>query len=390
MTIFEGEGQMAARRNGNLFDVLCEGSFIELGKPQNLRTDRFQSVLMDAVVVAGVRGGAGVDVILLAGRALPHLPAVVVSTFRAFDSAGKRSGVPAARSILSFAGDLLAVFFGPAILVACVRAELPDDGSILHEEVKNVALWHFDMIHLVKEDLLVEFGKAEDLSAGFDQTLLTDAALVRAFRKSSSFTGFCFLCAANPVFLFITILRTPIVHVADSAVRTFYLAGKAADVQAFVSKRTELLAPRHFCLHIVEGLLVDDGFVGVLYIVLRKFSVILPALFADRVLDEFLLKKEVSGVSHVREDLLDVGINPPAAFAGRDSLSSKFPLGLEPRFAVEEVLEDPLHDGSFLRDNDQIVTFPSVAVDPEVPIRDALLHALSDSPFHVVADALGF
>ena len=129
---------------------------------------------------------------------------------------------------------------------------------------------------------------------------------------------------------------------------------------------------------------------GVLHIVLGKFPSVLFPLLGDRVGDKLLLQEKVSRVGHIGQYHLDVGIHPAAAVPGCDALGSKLPLSFQPGFPVQEVLEYPLYNFRFLRHDDQFVTLPSITVDAEVAVGDAVLHPLSDAPFHIVGNAAAF
>ena len=126
---------------------------------------------------------------------------------------------------------------------------------------------------------------------------------------------------------------------------------------------------------------------GVLHIVLRKFPSVLFPLLGDWVGDKLLLQEQVPRVGHIGQYHLDVGIYPTAAVPGCDALGSKLPLGFQPGFSVQKVLEDSLYDFRLLRYNDQFVTLPSITVDAEVAVGDAVLHPLSDTPFHIIRNA---
>ena len=99
------------------------------------------------------------------------------------------------------------------------------------------------------------------------------------------------------------------------------------------------------------------------------------------------MQEKVSRVGHIGQHHLDVGIHPTAAVPGCDALGSKLPLGFQPGFPVQKVLEDSLYDFRLLRHDDQLVTLPAVTVDTEVSVGDAILHPFSDAPFHIVGNA---
>ena len=119
---------------------------------------------------------------------------------------------------------------------------------------------------------------------------------------------------------------------------------------------------------------------GVFHEILRELAFVLPAFLGDRVLDEFLLQEQVPGVGDVRQDALNVGIHPAASVPGRDALGGKLALRFQTGFPIKEVLVDALHDSRLLRHRDQVITFPAVAVHPEVPVRDSFFKTLLDGP----------
>lgn len=175
-------------------------------------------------------------------------------------------------------------------------------------------------------------------------------------------------------------------YIAFAADAAFDFPGKAAGVERLVRKRPQLPAPGHLLLHIVEGRFVDDGLMGILDEVLRQFPFILLPMLRDGVLDVFLLQEQVACVVDVRQDVLDIGIHPSAALPCGDALGGELALCLQAGFPVEEVLEDAPDDGRFLRDDDELVAFPAIAVKTEPAVRDALLEALLYVPFDILAD----
>ena len=129
---------------------------------------------------------------------------------------------------------------------------------------------------------------------------------------------------------------------------------------------------------------------GVLHKVLRKLTLVLPALLRDGIFDVLLLQKQVPGVGDVGEDDLDVGIAPFASGLCGDALAVQLTLRFQTRLAVKEVLEDALHNGRFLRNHHKVVVLPFVTEDLVPEVRDAFFKALPDTPFHIVAEAGDF
>ena len=149
---------------------------------------------------------------------------------------------------------------------------------------------HFDMIHLLGKGLLIKCFKAHR-AGGFLQDdpvwdLLSDASSALLFSRPAC-PGFHLfwlkstLCPVKPL----------AVHVALPAEGAFDFSRQEAGVQGLVGQRAKLPAPRHFGLHIIEGLLVDDCFMGVGHKVLRKFPAILLLFRLDGISGEFLLQE---------------------------------------------------------------------------------------------------
>ena len=93
-----------------------------------------------------------------------------------------------------------------------------------------------------------------------------------------------------------------VAYKAGTAKTAFDFRGEAAGVDAPVCQSAELPPPRNLSLHRLIGLHRDDGLVGILYEILRQFTVVLAGLFTDGVKRIFLLKEQVPGVGVVFED----------------------------------------------------------------------------------------
>ena len=149
---------------------------------------------------------------------------------------------------------------------------------------------HFDMVNLLGKCLLVKCFKAH-CAGGFLQDdpvwdLLSDASSAFLFSRPAC-PGFHLfwlkstLCPVEPL----------AVHVALPAEGAFDFSRQEAGVQGLVGQRAKLPAPRHFGLHIIEGLLVDDRFMGVGHKVLRKLPAILLLFLRDGIGGKFLLQE---------------------------------------------------------------------------------------------------
>lgn len=89
MPIVEAEGDVSARRDGDVVDFLQENCLVKLLLAECLSGKLPERILVDAVIAAGVRGSADEKVVLFAGSLFPSLPAIVVSTNGALDLAGE-------------------------------------------------------------------------------------------------------------------------------------------------------------------------------------------------------------------------------------------------------------------------------------------------------------
>ena len=174
------------------------------------------------------------------------------------------------------------------------------------------------------------------------------------------------------------------------ALTAFQLTGKTGGRYGLIGYGSQFAPPCHLLLDIIEGFLIDYGFMSVLHPVARQFAVILLPLFGKRTIEVFLLKKHISCVSDVRKHTPDIGINPAASCSGGNPLGGKFPFCFQSRFAIEEILKDALHDGGFFWHYHQLVIFPAVAINSEASVGNALLEAFSCTPFAVIGyvDAL--
>ena len=238
------------------------------------------------------------------------------------------------------------------------------------------------MVHLFQKDSFIKFIKPQNFRTDFNHVFVVDGA---AHRTAGSFL--LFLLAATVPELHIATVCPLVVHIALTAVWAFDFSCKAGCVQTLICQCAKFPAPCHLLLHKVKSGLVDYGRMGVLHIVLRKFPSVLFPLLGDWVGDKLLLQEQVPRVGHIGQYHLDVGIYPTAAVPGCDALGSKLPLGFQPGFPVQEVPEDSLYNLRFLWHDDQFIALPSITVDAEVAVWDAVLHPFSDAPFHIVGNA---
>ena len=181
-----------------------------------------------------------------------------------------------------------------------------------------------------------------------------------------------------------------IAYITASANAAFEFAGKAGNVQGLICKSAQLLTTGNLCLHIIEGLFVDDGLVGIFHIELRQFATILFAFLGQWIFDVFLLQQKIAGVGHIGKDHLDVGIYPALTVSGGNAFCGKFSLRFKAGLPIKKVLKDASHNGCFLRYDDQLVAFPAISEHSEVAVGDALLHALASTPFYIIAQADNF
>lgn len=187
-------------------------------------------------------------------------------------------------------GDLSPVLRCPAILLGGVHP-VPDVRVTIPEmEGQLPCAGHLDMVDPLGKGLLIKCFKAHR-TGGFLQDdpvrdFLPDAAPALLFSRPAC-PGFHLLwlkstlCPVEPL----------AVHVALPAEGAFDFSRQEAGVQGLVGQRAKLPAPGHFGLHIIEGLLVDDRFMGVGHKVLRKLPAILLLFLRDGIGGEFLLQE---------------------------------------------------------------------------------------------------
>ena len=120
---------------------------------------------------------------------------------------------------------LLSALIRPAVLSGSRLPCASDFSTILHEEGHHLALRDFDVVHLLKESVLVECLKAKDRRALILKHLLRNGAFDWAA------TAFDLGSTAAPELKLIATVSASVMHVAYATVWTLDFAGKAAGVQ---------------------------------------------------------------------------------------------------------------------------------------------------------------
>ena len=398
MTVCEGKFQQAAFHHRDVIDLFPEGVSVKFGCAHQASGNLHEVRLPDALDAAvGSTAPAAAPVGNLAVRGPLDLPPAGAAAAAAFDARGEwREPAFTLGHVVSdpFALTVLKLI-RPAVLLGGGLPFLRDLGAVVKVEDQNAAVRNIDPLDALGKNLVIELRQAKHLGAALFQNLIRDLLGLAGIAFLHLLPGAAHPCGVHAILLGVgggelRSVLSGVVHEALSAEATLDLAGEAGDVQALVGKGSELPASGHLVLNVLEGLHVDDWLVGALYKILWELALVLPTLLSDRVLDEFLLQEQVAGVGDVREHALDVGIHPAASVPCGDALGGKLALGLKAGLPIEEVLEDALDDGGFLRDRHQLIVFPPVAVHPEVPIRDAFFKPLLDGPACVLRNAAAF
>ena len=102
------------------------------------------------------------------------------------------------------------------------------------------------------------------------------------------------------------------------------------------------------------------------------------------------MQEQIARVSDVCKNRLDIGITPTLARTGGYALCSELTLCFKAGFAIQKVLKNTSDDFRFLRYNNKVIAFPTVAEHSEMPVGDTLLHTLADTPFHIIGNAAAF
>lgn len=126
--------------------------------------------------------------------------------------------------LVAFAPGFTA-FFRPPVLPGGGFPGACDCRAVLKEKGQHLALRHFNVIHPLKESVLVESVKPQDGRAFAFEDLLRN----RTFDRASA--AFLLGGTAAPELLDCSAVTPPVVHITESAVRAFDLAREAAGVR---------------------------------------------------------------------------------------------------------------------------------------------------------------
>ena len=107
-------------------------------------------------------------------------------------------------------------------------------------------------------------------------------------------------------------------------------------------------------------------------------------LFADGVKRVFLLEQQVPGVGDVFEDGPNRAVGKMHPLHGLDAHLLQLFFRCLSGEALQEIVVDEPDDFGLLWLDDQMVAFPTVAVNQEPSVGDALLKALPGAPFDVL------
>ena len=185
-------------------------------------------------------------------------------------------------------------------------------------------------------------------------------------------------------------VNTPVKLIAVSAENHLCKAVIAGEA-AFLACRADMNYPAadNLCLHLHEELLWNNRFVVALDVVLRNGTVVLNPLFCQEVRGICFLKKGVTHVLLIAEDLVDgAGVPFCLASAGEDTVSHE-PVGdLIHAGAFEIFSVDAFYDFCLLRIDDQVpvvifgVSEEAIVVDLHLTLLVAVLQFQLDVLAH--------
>jgi len=133
------------------------------------------------------------------------------------------------------------------------------------------------------------------------------------------------------------------------------------------------------CLHLHEELFWNDRFVVALDVVLRNGAVVLDPLFCQKVCGICFLKKGVTHVLLVAENLVDgAGVPFCLASAGEDAVSHEPVSDLIHAGAFEVFSVDPFYDFCLLRINDQVPKYYVEGSHEAIIDRDVFIRAQAE------------
>ena len=128
------------------------------------------------------------------------------------------------------------VFIRPAVFLCCGYPFLQGRGAIIKMELQNLAFQHLNVIHTLKENVLIKFIQPKRRSAGFTENSLRDILVGAA---TDFFLGGAAAPSDNRIVVGGSVLGAVtalIAYITASAVAAFELAGKAGNVQGLICK----------------------------------------------------------------------------------------------------------------------------------------------------------
>ena len=256
-------------------------------------------------------------------------------------------------------------------------------GTISELENHRASGRNRNLRHPLRKRILIKFRQTECLGAFLFENVLS-------YRAGETVCSLALVCAAAvesvtlPKLTGLGPVLPGIAYKTGTAEAAFDFRGEAAGVDAPVGQSPELPPPCNLSLHRLISLHRDDGLVGVLHEILRQLTVVFARLFADGVKRVFLLEQQVPGIGDVFEDGPNRAVGKMHPLHGLDAHLLQLFFRCLSGEALQEIVVDEPDDFGFLWLDDQMVAFPTVAVNQEPSVGDALLKALPGAPFDVL------
>ena len=151
-----------------------------------------------------------------------------------------------------------------------------------------------------------------------------------------------------------------------------------------------LFVPGEFLLHLFKAIHVNDCLVGILHKVLWKFPCVHHFLFGNRVLDESLLKKGITCISDVPQNIADRADRDRFSIDGCNSFSGQLLRCFHMGTACKEICKNPFDHLGFFRDHSQLSIHPMIAECSASCISYSALKGFMNRPFCIFTNGLAF
>ena len=174
------------------------------------------------------------------------------------------------------------------------------------------------------------------------------------------------------------------------ACSTLNLSRKAARINGFIRQYPQLHASGILFLYLVKHSLPDDGFMGMLYHILRKFSTIFPEPLVDWIFYKVFLKNEGTYIDFIRKQISQTAGAPELSASRLNALCRQPAHDFTSRCTIQIAFVDASNNLSLVRHHLQAISAPPITIYWNTPIRNSLCITFTLFPLDVIRQALTF